>query len=142
MNKPSLNKKPLRILIAEDDDINAIVFTDLLESEGFLVTRASDGDEALNHLCTGEFDLALIDINLGFGSIDGTEVLKLYKQASVFHKIPIVAVTAFAMQSDKEKFMAAGFDSYLPKPVFMEDLLKLIKDLQIKVEKKQQEDLR
>lgn len=129
MQNSNLYYKDLKVLVIEDDDINSMLLQSLLETEGMVVSVTSTGEEGLEQLKTCQFDIALIDINLGMSSYDGTDVIRQFKQICPNAKTITIALTAYAMVGDKEKFLASGFDAYHPKPIFIEDLLKLIQQL-------------
>ncbi|WP_243309918.1 PAS domain-containing protein [Fundidesulfovibrio agrisoli] len=111
--------KPLRILLAEDDRVSMITSKRMLEKLGHEIVAASDGREALQLLEEkDDFDLVLMDIQMPV--MDGVEAAKSIRAQSRFgHKgrIPIVAMTAYAMTGDREKFLEAGMDDYIAKPV-------------------------
>jgi CheY-like chemotaxis protein len=125
----AMAQERLKVLIVEDDAINARLATIVLEDEGFEVTHVSNGKEGLENMLSGQFNVALIDINLGAGSIDGVELIKRYKAAAVEYHIPAIALTAFAMVGDKERFLAAGFDAYLSKPIDIDDLVQMVEEI-------------
>jgi two-component system, sensor histidine kinase len=118
---------PLRILFAEDDAISLLSGSRLLEKSGFVVSIARDGREALQRLTDQEFDLILMDVQMPI--MDGVETTKIIRESTSLgekSKIPIVAMTAYAMAGDKEKFLAAGMNDYISKPVDNESLLAVI----------------
>ena len=114
-------KKP-DILLVEDDSINAFVILKFL-SEMYAVTHAATGQEALEEAEQKDYQLILMDINLGDEDFDGVEALRRIRQLPTRNQIPIMAVTAYAMNGDRERFLQAGFDSYLAKPVKKESLI-------------------
>ncbi len=90
----------------------------MLEKSGFVVTTAKDGQEALKFLSEQNFDLILMDIQMPI--MDGVEATKAIRTSSAYKdkaQIPIIAITAYAMTGDKEKFLSAGMDDYITKPV-------------------------
>jgi CheY-like chemotaxis protein len=108
----------LRILLAEDDAVNMLAEKWMLEKFGFDVTPARNGQEALQLLADQDFDLILMDMQMPV--MDGHEAtLRNRSSAALGEKsrIPIIALTAYAMTGDREKFLAAGLDAYLAKPV-------------------------
>ncbi len=117
------------ILIVEDNDLNLKLFTDLLEVHGYKVISSQDGGQAKNVAAEEKPDLILMDIQLP--NISGIDVIKSIKEDAYLKEIPIIAVTAFAMQDDEEKIMAAGCESYLSKPIsiklFIEEVAKYIR---------------
>lgn len=114
-----------RILIAEDDVINALYLEQILTKSGNTVAVARDGQEALALLKAELFDLVLMDIQMPV--MDGLEATRQIRswddpRASV----PIVALTAYAMVGDREKFLQAGMDDYISKPVHLHQIREVI----------------
>ncbi|MDP4687191.1 MAG: response regulator [Salibacteraceae bacterium] len=103
-----------RILYVEDDPINAYVLQKMLSN--FTIDIAKNGEEGMNLSAENEYDLILMDINLGDPEKDGVYYLKELRKTR-YQKKPIVAVTAYAMSGDRERFMDAGFDEYFSKPI-------------------------
>jgi two-component system cell cycle response regulator DivK len=103
------------ILIAEDNPINRELLRELLEIRGYMVAEACDGQEALAMVEQAPPDIMLLDI--GMPLLDGFAVVRKLRENPRFTSLPIVAVTAYAMQGDREKIMNSGFDGYLSKPV-------------------------
>ena len=118
---------PHKILIAEDNDNNRTLFHDILIIHGFEVSVASDGHEAVAKARQLMPDLILMDILMP--EMDGTAACCILKGAPETSEIKIIALTAFAMQGDEDKFIALGFDGYLSKPVNTRELPILIKQL-------------
>ena len=116
---------PHKILVADDNDKNRTLFQDILIIHGFEVSVASDGHEAVAQARQLMPDLILMDIQMP--GMDGTVACGLLKGAPETSRIKIIAFTSFAMQGDEEKFIAAGFDGYLSKPVNTRELPILIK---------------
>jgi CheY-like chemotaxis protein len=103
------------VLIAEDNPINRELLRELLEIRGYTVAEACNGQEAVAMVEQAPPDLLLLDI--GMPVLDGCGVVRKLRENPRFASLPIVAVTAYAMQGDREKIMTAGFDGYLSKPV-------------------------
>ena len=121
--------KNLRILLAEDDPINRLVAEDLLADNGHEVVSAENGRQALQELALGEFDVALMDIQMPVMS--GDEAVKLIRAgvAGVDPNLPVIALTAYALDRERERFMDAGFDAYVSKPLNIKDLNKRLADI-------------
>lgn len=120
---PADQLRPLRVLLVEDDRVTRLVATRLLEKFGHGVTVAENGRRALDVLAEGEYDLVLMDIQMP--EMDGLEATATIRNAPRFAAkaaIPIVAMTAYAMAGDRERFLASGMDDYVAKPVSIEDL--------------------
>ena len=104
-----------KILIAEDNAVNRELLRELLEMRGYTVVEACDGEEALRMIEQTQPDLLLLDI--GMPVLDGFGVVCKIRENPRFASLPVVAVTAYAMQGDREKILNAKFDGYLSKPV-------------------------
>jgi len=107
----------LRVLMVEDDEVNLLCGQRLLEKAGHMVTAARNGEEGLETLLTGNFDLVLMDIQMPV--LDGIQTTRAIRHAAPFTRvaqIPIIALTAHAMAGDQEKFLHAEMDGYLSKP--------------------------
>ncbi len=108
----------LKILLAEDNEINLLAMRVQLERGGHQVTVARDGLEALERYREGTFDLALIDVQMP--NMDGVEVVKRIRDREAEdgnERLPVFAVTAYALDEQKVQFMGAGFDEIIVKPV-------------------------
>lgn len=113
-----------KILVVENEESNADVLLYYLKNH-FDVTLAVNSDEALNILENHNFDLILMDINLGFG-MNGVELTKHLRSIARFKDIPIIAVTAYALSGDKIYFLSAGCTDYISKPFNQNELLNII----------------
>lgn len=108
-----------KILIVEDTELNRDLLVQLLEDD-YLIVTAADGAEGIERAGQERPDLILMDLSLP--RVDGWEATRRIKATEELAQVPIIALTAHAMQGDDEKARAAGCDDYLPKPVD-EDLL-------------------
>ncbi len=117
-----------KILIVEDNPQNMRLMEMLLKARGFsFLLKAIDGEEALD-VATRELpDLIVMDIQLP--KLSGLEVTKKLRQMPFFSRIPIIALTAYAMKGDKEKILEAGCDAYLPKPFSARELPAMINEM-------------
>jgi CheY-like chemotaxis protein len=104
-----------KILVAEDNAVNRELLRELLETRGYTVVEACDGEEALRMIEQTQPDLLLLDI--GMPVLDGFGVVCKIRENPRFASLPVVAVTAYAMQGDREKILNSKFDGYLSKPV-------------------------
>jgi PAS domain S-box-containing protein len=112
----------LRILLAEDDAVNRTVARTLLERCGHAVLAVEDGVQALDALESGAFDIALLDAQMPrLGGIEVTAAVRERERHTGRH-LPIAALTAYALDSDRERCLAAGMDGYLSKPIVPEAL--------------------
>ncbi len=116
-----------RILIVEDKATSRELLRTVLEKQGYAVTEAADGEEALQRARMEAPDLILLDLQMPI--LNGYNVLSELRREDRFATIPIVAVTASAMHGDREKALAAGFDGYLTKPLALSDLRNEIRRL-------------
>lgn len=116
------------ILIVEDDPIGALVVSKFLQND-YSVHVAGNGREALELLNEKPVDAILMDINLGDEEYDGIQVLHTYSDNPKLKHIPSIAVTAYAMSSDRKKFLDEGFAEYIPKPVDKDLLLTRLKKI-------------
>ena len=120
------NKSSRIILIVEDDVVNRKVM-DLQLRNYFQVVLAKDGEEAIKLFMQNDFQLILMDINLGAG-INGIETMKKIREFDKGKTIPIIAITAYASYGDRGTFLSKGFNNYISKPYHSKDLLKCIMD--------------
>jgi CheY-like chemotaxis protein len=122
--------KPLRILLAEDDIINRKLAVFFFEKMGHAVRAVGTGIEVLQALAQEPFDLILMDIQMP--DMDGVEATRAIRSAQggrIRSDIPIIAMTAHAMKGDKERFLTAGMDGYVSKPVDFPALMQRIEAL-------------
>ncbi|MDY0744147.1 response regulator [Paucibacter sp. R3-3] len=104
-----------RVLLVEDNEINQEVACEMLRSAGFVVEVADDGQAALDRLDSAEFDVVLMDMQMPV--MDGICATELIRRQSRFDKMPIVAMTANALQRDVERCLAAGMQDFVTKPI-------------------------
>ena len=112
------------ILAVEDNRTNMQIIYDFLTQAGYEVTPTMDGEEAWNKLQTSKPDLMLLDIQIP--KIDGLTLLKKIRADERLSKLPVIAVTALAMEADREQCLKAGANEYLSKPIQMKTLLATI----------------
>ena len=116
-----------RILVAEDRPASLELIRTVLENAGYEVIEAIDGQEALEKAAATPVDLILLDLQMP--RIDGFGVLARLRKDHRFARTPIVALTASAMQGDRERALAAGFSGYVAKPVDLGVLRSEVKRL-------------
>ncbi|RQD65383.1 PAS domain-containing hybrid sensor histidine kinase/response regulator [Desulfonatronovibrio magnus] len=117
-----------RILIVEDESTNQFFAQKMLEKLGYKTATADDGTTALEILEKEHFDCILMDIQLKqMDGVEATRIIRNHDGSKYNPQIPIIAVTSYAMKGDKEKFIAAGMNEYLPKPLRTNDLKELLK---------------
>jgi CheY-like chemotaxis protein len=113
-----------RVLLVEDDQLNSGVIKVFLSSI-FNVDHADNGQTAIELAEQLTYDAFLMDINLGRG-LNGLEVTQHIKKLEKYRNTPIIAITAYALESDKREFLKKGCTHYLSKPFFKKDILALI----------------
>lgn len=104
-----------KILIVEDNEINLKLIRTVLKAKGFQLAEARDGEEALKIVDVERPDIILMDIHIP--KIDGLEVTRRLREMESHKGKPIIALTAHAMEGDKKKFIEAGCDGYIAKPI-------------------------
>ena len=122
----------MKILIVEDNYINTKLLEITLQNLSFPneVASAATVKEALQLGASEKFDLVLMDINLGDGEMDGTDLMNHFKeQDTVYLTVPFYAVTCYALKGDRERFLEKGFNDYFSKPVDTQLLLTTIERL-------------
>jgi CheY-like chemotaxis protein len=120
------NSQSLLRALCVDDDKTAFEILSLFLSEQYSIDFASTGKMALEMLQAGEYSVIFLDINLGRDTMDGLELLRLLREIPSYRKTPVIALTAYAMIGDKEEFLAAGCDYYVPKPFNRASLLEVL----------------
>ncbi len=110
-----------RILVVEDQEDNRAILRDLLQSVGYELVEAVNGEEALAIAIEHKPDLILMDIQLPI--VDGYEATRRIKAEPTLRDIPVIAVTSYALSGDEEKAREAGCDDYVTKPFSPRDLL-------------------
>jgi two-component system, cell cycle response regulator DivK len=123
------------ILIAEDYSANRELIREMLESGGYRVIQAADGQEAFAKITEFRPDLVLADIQMPV--LDGYGLVHKIRDDSSLSDLKVVALTAYAMDGDREKVLGAGFDGYITKPLNMKTLFREVeKFLATPLEKK------
>ena len=104
-----------RILVVEDNARNLKLVRDVLVHFGYEVVEATSGEDGVRLAVEMAPDLVLMDLQLP--GIDGTEALRRIREVEGVSEVPVVAVTAFVMDDDRERALASGFDGYVEKPI-------------------------
>jgi two-component system cell cycle response regulator DivK len=115
-----------QILVVEDNEKNMKLLRDVLQATGYRTLEASTAGQALAMATEHAPALVLMDIRLP--DMDGLEALRRLRTDERTASIPVLAVTAQAMKGDRDRFMAAGFDGYLSKPVDIDELLASVSE--------------
>jgi len=120
-------KLPLRILLVDDNITNRKIGSKVLERLGYKVDLAVDGETAISSFAEGQHDVILMDIEMP--DMDGLEATRLIRASGARNSLQpfIVALTANAMAGDRERYLAAGMDDYLSKPLRVEELVASLK---------------
>ncbi len=121
-NSVSAKQKLSEILYVEDNEMNYILMKRFLK-DYFIVENASTGENALELIAKKVYPVILLDINLGSG-INGVDTLAIIKKDKRYSKIPFLAVTGYALPTDRDRLLAGGFNDIITKPFTKEDILK------------------
>ena len=125
-DKSPTASRRLYIVVVEDNPVNRRLAVNLLEKNGYAVVAAADGQQALSLLDEGPCDLVLMDVQMPvMDGLETTRAIRRRERGTGKH-VPIVAMTAHAMSSDRERCLEAGMDDYLSKPIRIADLLEAI----------------
>ncbi len=123
---PSVDSN-LAVLLVEDDVVNRLALSKILEKNNCNVDTAENGQIALDALRRNAYDCIVMDIQMPvLDGVIATRIIRNHPDYSHVSKIPIVALTAYAMMGDKERFLDAGMNDYLSKPVTVEDLMRTV----------------
>jgi CheY-like chemotaxis protein len=109
-----------KVLVAEDNPVNRELLRELLENRGYSVIEACNGQEVLDMIEQSQPDVLLLDI--GMPVLDGFAVVRKIRENPSLARLPVLAVTAYAMRDDRDNVLNAGFDGYLSKPIDARDL--------------------
>ena len=122
---PDIRDKKLKVLVTEDEAINRMYITTILERNGWEIQEASDGLEAIEYIENNNFDVVLMDISMPkLNGIDAT--MKIREEEKDGEHLVIIALTAHAFPSDRKKFLEAGMDDVVVKPLNEETLIDVI----------------
>jgi two-component system cell cycle response regulator DivK len=115
-----------RVLIVEDNEKSMKLFRDVLQATGYSTLEAATGEDAVELATSHIPALVLMDVQLP--GIDGIEALARLRRDERTESIPVLALTAQAMHGDRARFLAAGFDGYVSKPVDVAELLRTVEE--------------
>jgi len=115
-----------RVLVVEDNEKNMKLFCDVLQATGYTTLQATTGEAAVELARIEEPGLVLMDVQLP--GMDGIEALAQLRDDERTASIPVLALTAQAMSGDRERFLEAGFDGYLSKPVDIAELIGAVQE--------------
>ena len=115
-----------RVLLVEDNAVNRIIATKLLEKRGHVVIAVENGALAVEATASDHFDIVLMDVQMPvMDGLTATAHIRTREHTTGVH-LPIIAVTAHALDQDRQRCLAAGMDDYLPKPIRTSDLFSTI----------------
>jgi len=118
----------LNVLLAEDNPVNQRLASRILEKHGHRVTLAGNGREAVAAMAKTDFDIILMDVQMPeMTGLEATEAIRRWERVTGRH-VPIIAMTAHAMNGDRERCLDCGMDGYLSKPVRADDILKALEE--------------
>ena len=115
-----------RVLVVEDNEKNMKLFRDVLQATGYRTLEATSGEDAVDLALAHGPSLVLMDVQLP--GMDGVEALAHLRGDERTASIPVLALTAQAMAGDRERFLEAGFDGYLSKPVDVAELIEAVRE--------------
>jgi CheY-like chemotaxis protein len=117
----------LRVLLVEDNLVNQRIVSVILRKRGFIVDIANNGSEALAMMEQHEYQLVLMDVQMPV--LDGLEATRHIRANPAWAQLPIIAMTAHAMNGDREDCMSAGMNGYISKPIHPDHLMSLVEEL-------------
>ncbi|MFX0101086.1 MAG: response regulator [Candidatus Hodarchaeota archaeon] len=116
-----------KVYVVEDNEKNMKVFTMVLKTiPDVEIISENRGDRGLEIIKSGKPDLVILDLQLP--GLSGIEIFKELRKIKKFNKVPIIAVTAFAMKGDEERIMKIGFDKYISKPIRVKEFKEVVVD--------------
>lgn len=117
----------MKILIVEDNEVNRVLLRDVLALLGAEIHEAAGGQEAVVLSRALRPDLILMDVQLP--GLDGTEATRILKSAPDTADIPVVAVSSYAFEEEKNRFLEAGGDGYLTKPIDIDEVFRVVNEI-------------
>lgn len=127
-DRPPPAVRPLEILLVEDNLVNQVLTAEILKRRGHDVVTASNGQEALDALATRSLDVVLMDVNMP--GMDGLEATRRIRAGQAGDpNVPIIAMTAFGLDGDRERFLRAGMNEHISKPFIVAELEKMLTDM-------------
>lgn len=117
---------PVKILVAEDNEANQFLIKAITKNMGWDITMVDDGEQAVEAYNQSSFDLILMDIQMPvLNGYEATKIIRSVEKEKGIHT-PIVALTAYAMKSDKDNCLDAGMDDYISKPFKRQEFLDMV----------------
>ncbi len=125
-------KRGLKILLAEDNLINQKLAVSLIQRMGHKVSVAQDGKEAVEAIEREKFDIILMDVQMpGMDGLEATQAIRARESVTGRPRIPIIAMTAYAMAGDRDRCLEAGMDGYVSKPINTQELFETIENVEL-----------
>ena len=115
-----------QVLVIEDNEKNMRLLRDVLQATGYRTLEADNGEAGFELACTHRPSLVLMDVQLP--GMSGVEALQRLRQDDRTSETPVLALTAQAMRGDRERFLDAGFDGYLAKPIDVTELMAIVRE--------------
>ncbi len=125
MSEEKNNKKKIKILLADDDDLFLHITSNLLKDEGFEIYTASCGSQALKMITTVKPDLVIIDSNMP--NVSGEQVCRFIKHSKEMKVIPVIILSGLEDEQSIRRFVVSGCDDYFPKSQLISDMQKVLK---------------
>jgi len=120
-------KRNLNILVAEDEEVNALVTSQLLRNNGHAATVVDNGQQAIDALMDGGYDLVLMDVQMPvINGMEVTEIIRSGAAEGIDADIPIIGLTAFTGEEDRKRFLTAGMNKVMTKPFDAGELLEAV----------------
>lgn len=130
MEKAAGHPSELTVLVAEDDATSRIAVRQMLKKSGYTVYEVDNGAKAVSFLAKNKVDCVLMDVQMpGMDGVEATRLIRAGGAGDAARTVPIIALTAYAMGKDREKFLAEGMDAYIAKPVAMDELLQVLQSI-------------
>ncbi len=124
--RPISSSRQVSVLLVDDVEANRILARHLMEQRGWQVCEAVNGQDALNRLAEQDYDVVLMDVEMPvMNGIEATKQLRRQEAADGGH-LPVIAMTAHALQGDRERMLASGMDDYVSKPLILDEFFKAI----------------
>jgi two-component system sensor histidine kinase/response regulator len=124
------SRNKINILVVEDNLVNQKLIVRILQKRSYLEDTANDGNEAVEKMSHNNYDLVLMDIQMPkMDGIEATGLIRKKEKEENARMTPIIALTAHAMKGDKERFLKAGMNSYISKPIKQDQLMETIEKL-------------
>jgi len=123
---PASVQRRMRVLVAEDNAVNQKLVSQLLRRRGHQAVVVESGRQAIDELTRGPYDLVLMDLQMpGMDGFEATAAIRT-QEPTTLQRVPIIALTAHAMEGDRQRCLDAGMDGYVAKPIKADELFEAI----------------